>query len=493
MTNLTTMLYQTQQIRSIEHLATTRYELSESALVLRAGIAAFKVLREYWPEAQRITVFCGKGNNGGDGYVLARLAHEHGLNVVVRYIGAFESLRGPALAAAQACLADGVDVQPYNDSEFLGADVLVDALLGIGLVDEIKEEYMQPIRAMNRLDKPILAIDIPSGIEPNTGRVMGVAVKATVTVTFLGLKQGLVTGQALEYCGEIRCAGLDLPESIYAEVPASAKLLYLSRLYHYLPPRERDANKGNFGHVLVVGGNKGMGGAARLAGEAAARVGAGLVSVATRSEHVALISGSRPELMAHATESPADLPELLKKATFIVIGPGLGQDRWAQELFDRIVATDLPMVVDGDALNLLAKNPIKKDEWILTPHPGEASRLLKCSVDDIQNDRFASVKKLQCEYGGVCVLKGAGTIIEGRKGVPRVCIAGNPGMASGGIGDVLSGVIAGLAGQDLSLEKAAQLGVLVHATAGDKVAREDGERGLLALDLMPELRKLVNP
>jgi len=257
------------------------------------------------------------------------------------------------------------------------------------------------------------------------------------------------------------------------------------------PKRPKDAHKGNFGHVLVVGGNKGMCGAARLAAEAAARIGAGLISVATRTEHILAITAARPELMCHGIQTGADLTPLLARATVLLIGPGLGRDAWAQALYQHALASPLPKVVDADALNLLSVKPTRQNNWILTPHPGEAGRLLGCSLATIQADRVLAAKQLQECYQGVVVLKGAGSIVQSSC-TSYLCAAGNPGMASGGMGDVLGGVIAGLLAQGFELEKAASLGTLLHALAGDKAATEGGERGLLAMDLMPYLRKLVN-
>jgi NAD(P)H-hydrate epimerase len=275
------------------------------------------------------------------------------------------------------------------------------------------------------------------------------------------------------------------------ETPAEATLLDLATLLPILSSRKRDTHKGHYGHVLVIGGNRGMSGAVRLAGEAAARVGAGLVSIGTNKQHAALISVMRPELMSHAVESVDDLAKLVAKASVLVIGPGLGQDEWAQQLLAQaLVATQLK-VVDADGLNLLANNPSQRHDWLLTPHPGEAARLLNCTTAEIQADRFAAVIELKRRYGGVVVLKGTGTLIACGEKV-GMCPFGNPGMASGGMGDVLSGVLGGLIAQGIDLETAAQLGVLLHSKAADHVAQTQGERGMLALDLMPELQKLVN-
>lgn len=258
-----------------------------------------------------------------------------------------------------------------------------------------------------------------------------------------------------------------------------------------LKPRPRDAYKGLFGHALIVGGDYGMPGAVRLAGEAALRIGAGLVSIATKKEHVSAMVSERPEMMAHGIETANDLARLLKKATVLVVGTGLGQTSWSQHLFNQVLTTSQVKVIDADALNLLAKQPKKSEHWILTPHPGEAARLLQCDIKDILADRIYSVKKLQQKYGGVIVLKGAGSLICTAKSV-SICQAGNPGMASGGMGDILSGVIGGLLAQHFTLQQAAELGVYVHAAAGDMAAAQGGERGLLASDLLTYLRKLIN-
>jgi hydroxyethylthiazole kinase-like uncharacterized protein yjeF len=263
-------------------------------------------------------------------------------------------------------------------------------------------------------------------------------------------------------------------------------------LQESFPARPRNAHKGDFGHVLVIGGNHSMGGAVRLAAEAAARVGAALVTVATRPAHVPALLAARPELMCHGIDSPAEIQPLLARATVILLGPGLGRDGWAEEIYSCVMENPLPKVIDADGLNILSsKNTPPQDNWILTPHPGEAGRLLGCPTATVQADRSLAAVQLQQRYGGVVVLKGMGSIVQGNN-APYICTAGNPGMATGGMGDVLGGVIAGLLAQGLTLEKAASVGTLVHALAADQAALE-GERGLLAMDLMPYLRKGVNP
>lgn len=271
-----------------------------------------------------------------------------------------------------------------------------------------------------------------------------------------------------------------------------AEVLKLAQFSRYLKPRRRDCHKGQCGHVLIVGGEVGYSGAVRMAGEAAIRVGAGLVSIATRAEHAMLLNLTRPELMCHGVTKTAELMPLLEKASVVIVGPGLGRSAWAKKLFNNVLKSGKPVIVDADGLNLLAKNPQQKKQWILTPHPGEAARLLQKTTAEIQSDRTAAVRQLQKQYGGVCVLKGAGSLIfSSEHAVPSICKAGNPGMATAGMGDVLTGVIGGLLAQGVPLLDAAKLGVLIHAMAAD-LAVEEGERGLLAMDLMVYLRQLVN-
>lgn len=267
--------------------------------------------------------------------------------------------------------------------------------------------------------------------------------------------------------------------------------LRLTQFASYLKPRLQDTHKGHYGHVLLVGGDYGFSGAIRLAAEGALRVGAGLVSVVTRPEHAVVLNASRPEIMCHSGEAKKELDILLTKVSVIIIGPGMGQSSWAKKLLTEVLDSKKPLVVDADALNILAKNPEKHSHWILTPHPGEAARLLQKTPQEIQHDRLHAIKKLQHTFGGVCVLKGAHSLILASTGLPAVCEAGNPGMATAGMGDVLSGVIGGLVAQGMSLSIAAKLGVLVHALAGDLAAKE-GQRGMIASDLMPYLRRVVN-
>ncbi len=485
-------LYSAEQVRELDRLAIEEHGIPGSTLMERAGKVAFGVLCTRWPLARHISVLCGMGNNGGDGYVLARHAHEAGREVSVIQVGDASRLHGDARSAADAATASGLITVPYDREKLARADVVVDALLGTGLDRDVSGEWAEAINTVNEQAEAVLSIDIPSGLHADSGRVMGCVVRADATITFIGLKRGLFTGQGMEYSGEVLFHDLGVSAEVYRGVGSSAERLDLGCVQALLSRRPRAAHKGRFGHVLVVGGDEGFAGAARMASEAAGRVGAGLVSLATRSAHAGYICAARPEIMSHGTEDPKDLAPLIERASVIAVGPGLGQSPWGMSLFTKVVEHTLPMVLDADALNLLAADPVTRDHWILTPHPGEAARLLGCSIAEIEADRFTAATEIQRRFGGVAVLKGAGTVITDANGQCAVCHQGNPGMASGGMGDVLTGCIAGFLAQGFSAGDAARVGVCLHAAAGDLAAKE-GERGLLASDLMPWLRRLVNP
>lgn len=486
-------LYRVAQLREFDRRAIHAAGIPGYQLMARAAGAALRELRRQWPAAGRIRIVCGAGNNAGDGYVLARLAQADGLDVRVGHLADPQALSGDARTAWLDAQRAGVPLAAFTPALCSDADVIVDALLGSGLQRPLDAAWRDAVRHMNEASAPRLALDIPSGLHADTGAVLGAAVQADVTVTFIADKPGLHTGSGPDCAGRVVVDALDVPANVLADSTPAAFRLMPAWLQSALPGRRpRSAHKGAFGHVLVLGGQPGMGGAARLAAEAAARVGAGLVSVATHPAHAGQIIGGRPELMVHAVAADGDLTELLRRATVLVTGPGLGQDAWGRALMAQAAGSALPQVVDADGLNLLARQPARNDRRILTPHPGEAARLLGCSAADVQADRYAAVREIQVRYGGVVVLKGAGTLIADAEGC-RVVTAGNPGMAGGGVGDVLAGVIGGLGAQGLSLPMAAAAGALLHALAGDAAAQAGGERGLLAADLFPQLRRLANP
>ena len=483
-------LYTAAQTRALDRCAIDEHQVPGITLMSRAANAAFDCLLNSWPNAECIQVLCGTGNNGGDGFLIADLAHKRGIPVAVLQVGDSGKISGDALLARNQALANGVDIQSFEEGVVMSLGVVVDAMLGTGLGGDVRGEYLEAIEEINAAGAPVLAVDIPSGLCADTGRVLGASVRADMTITFIGLKRGLFTLDAMDYTGELQFADLNVPTQIYQQVPADAYRLELEPLLEELPPRPATAHKGLYGTVLVVGGDYGMAGAAAMAAEAALRCGAGLVRVATRPEHVAALVARTPEVMPMGVESGDDLQPLLDAADVLVVGPGLGQSPWSEYLLQAAIASGKPMVLDADGLNMLAAGKVApRPGLVITPHPGEAGRLLSCSSAEIQADRFAAVRQLQSQTGAVSVLKGNGTLIAGADQV-LLSDYGNPGMASGGMGDVLSGVIGSLLAQGMDPTEAAALGVCLHGAAAD-IAAEEGMRGLAATDLIPWLRELL--
>ena len=490
-------LYTAAQTRELDRLAIEKAGIPGDILMTRAGEAAFVLLRDCWPQARNIAVVCGSGNNGGDGYVVALLAAHAGLHPQVFASTPVASLKGDALTMAERVQAEGLpitDICDADDVDFASADVIVDGLLGTGLRGPVRPNLIPLIHAINRAGKPVLALDIPSGLSADSGAAPGDAVRADHTITFIGVKRGLLTGEGPALTGSLHFDALKVPEDIFDLVPADCRRPTLEAFHQHMPARRVTAHKGDFGHVLVVGGDYGYAGAAVLAAQAAARCGAGLVSLATRREHCALMLTRQPEIMVRGVDNADDLQALLERASVVVIGPGLGQGPWGRALLTRVLGSKLPRVLDADALNLVAGDgfvPVAAPQ-VLTPHPGEAGRLLGVATGAVQQDRFAAVRRLQKHYGGTVLLKGAGTLIASADMPMALNTSGNPGMATGGMGDVLSGVIGALLAQGLGAHDAARFGALIHGLAADQAACSEGERGLLASDLLGPLRRLVN-
>jgi NAD(P)H-hydrate epimerase len=454
----------------------------------RAAAAAYASLHRRWPRARRLLVLAGAGNNGGDAFELATLALHDGLEIDLRATSA-ESTGDAALARAAFAQAGGVVAA--IDAPFAPFDVAVDGLFGTGLARPIEGAAAALIERANAAGRPILALDLPSGLDADSGVRLGPTIRAAATIAFVGWKRGLFTADANDACGERELAPLGIPVAARDAIAADAWLMGES-LWALLPPRPHNVHKGMFGHVLALGGNDGMGGAIRLAAEAALRSGAGLVSVATRPDHVVALNAARPEIMAHGVDDSSSLGALLATATTLALGPGLGVDAWAQMLYEAALAAGKPCVIDADALNLLARRGERPPaSAILTPHPGEAARLLGSDAATVQRDRFGAARRLAAHFGAVVVLKGSGSLVADPAGDVAVCPWGNPGMAAGGFGDVLTGVIAALLAQGLSARDAARLGVAVHARAGDLAAAGE-PRGLVAGDLVGALRQVVN-
>lgn len=486
--DLTVALYTAEQVRRIDRSAIDDCGIAGFELMRRAADAVFATLRRRWPDARRIAVLAGRGNNGGDALLVGGLALQHGLDVDA--FAAADAPAGDAKRARDSFLEAGGRIARFADADFAAADVIVDGVFGTGLARAVEGEAAAVIARANESGVPILAVDIPSGLSADTGMRLGTAIQAEATVSLVAWKRGLFTGDAADCVGARELAPLDVPAAAYAQIAPDAVLLGGVGA-RTLPPRRGNVNKGHFGHVLAIGGDRGMGGAIRLAGEAALRCGAGLVSVATRSDNVAALIAGRPELMPRAVEDEMALEPMLGRATVVAIGPGLGRDEWGRALWRAASPTQLPLVVDADAINLLALEPRTLPNAVLTPHPGEAARLLATDTASVQADRFAAARELAKRYAAIVVLKGAGSLVAAPDGRVAACPWGNAGMASGGMGDVLTGVVAALLAQGLSAWDAACTGVALHARAGD-LAAGDAPRGLVASDLFAPLRELVN-
>ncbi len=483
-------VYAAAQVRAMDRYAIEQADIPGYTLMQRAGAAALATLVRRWPGASPIAVLCGGGNNAGDGYVLARLAAAAGLKVRVLALTDPARLRGDAATAFADFAAAGGRHEGFDASALQGGGLVVDALLGTGADRPVEGALRDCIEAANASGLPVLALDIPSGLDADTGLPHGAAIRASCTITFVGLKSGLYLGEAPDYVGLLEFAGLAVPAAARAAQPPVMRRVQEETLALALPARRRSAHKGEHGRVLIIGGFA-MAGAARLAGEAALRTGAGLVSIATGEKSAAAIVAGQPELICHALRSAAGLEPLLAAADAVAVGPGLGLGRAMPRFLQAAADAGKPLVVDADALTLLSRQPKQCADWILTPHPGEAARLLGSDVAAVQKNRLDAVREIVARYGGICVLKGANTLVHSASAGTWVCDRGNPGMATAGTGDVLTGVIVALLASGGDALQCALAGVLLHAESGDRAARA-GERGLIAGDLIAELHRAVN-
>ncbi|GLR63654.1 bifunctional ADP-dependent NAD(P)H-hydrate dehydratase/NAD(P)H-hydrate epimerase [Marinospirillum insulare] len=472
-------------------------------LMQKAARSAWQLLEKRWPKTERINVFCGGGNNGGDGLLLALYAAQAGYPIRLWLAVDPNSYTNEAALAWQEVAAYGLQPETSDPCqiEFTANELLVDALLGIGLKGEVRGQLKAWIKAINSAPSQVFALDTPSGLLVDTGQLAGTSVEADLTLTFIALKAGLFTGLGVDASGEVVLSDLGISASDWSVVP----LAYLQQNNQTspLPMRKKNNHKGSHGRLLIIGGLKGMGGAALITAQAALRTGAGMVKVLTATEHLAAFLATQPEMMVEGliTSSEAKLKEQVSAAFLwadvLVIGPGLGQGDLAKQLWQLSFEFAGPTLVDADALNLWAKGivPPAKAQRVITPHPGEAVRLLKPLPSETLDDRLALVSHLANKTQSVALLKGAGSLVVDYSSSgarqPIICPFGNPGMGVAGMGDLLSGCIAALMAQGLTAYEAAQEGMRIHALAGDRAAA-DQPRGLLPTDLLPFLRELVN-
>lgn len=487
-----TPVYRTDEIRRIEAAAAGGPDAPR--LMERAGLAAAELARELaGGTGKRIVVFAGPGNNGGDAFVVARHLKHWWFDVRLVFTGEAAKLSADAAAAFEAWRAAGGEVATDLASG-RAPGLVVDGLFGIGLQRELAGRYAVLVDWINGANAPVLALDVPSGIESDSGRVLGCAVRAAHTITFIALKPGLLTLDGPDHAGTLHVAPLGLEPP--ALVPPRGAVIGEQVLQRALARRSLNSHKGSYGNAAIIGGAAGMVGAALLAGRAALKLGAGRVYVGLEAADGPPVDPVRPELMLRHAADVLELDAL----TCLAIGPGLGQSDEARRLLHAALVSDLPLVIDADALNLLAVSDALREKIgtrtaaaILTPHPAEAARLLGLKTAEIQRDRVASALNLAQRFRCGVVLKGAGSVCAWPDGLWAVNTTGNPGMASAGMGDVLTGILAALLAQGAAPDTALAAGVYLHGAAADAaVAQGKGPIGLAAGETIDYARALMN-
>ena len=499
-------LYTASETRKIDNLAIKAKGISGYSLMqMAAEFTLDVILREFSP-VEELIIFCSKGKNSGDGFLLGSFAKEFGLEVTIVMSNTSNVIKGVSRKAFEEMKDAKVKIISTKSVEKLKVSnktVIVDALIGTGLKGNLRKNIKESILALNKLGVklPVLSLDIPSGVNPDTGDADDIAVYADITATFVAQKRGCFTSVGKKFSGEIVYSDLEIPKNLFSKITSTSYVVDYEDSINKVVYREQDAHKGHFGNVVIVGGDRGLGGAGLLSSRAAVYSGAGLTSLVTRPEHVSASLVSCPEVMVKGVDSGQDIEEHLVKPDVIAIGPGLGQSAWSEQMIQRVFweaeKRDVSIIMDADALNLLTKLKLSSDlpkRLILTPHPGEAARLLNTSVAVIESNRFSAAAKIQKKFNATVVLKGSGTVICHKSGGTQkwgICDSGNPGMATGGMGDVLTGIIAGLLAQGLTLKEAAEAGVDLHAKAADQASLEFGEAGLTSSDVINELKYLL--
>lgn len=474
------------ECREIDRIAVEELGISGYRLMYRAALFAMAELLERWSQPKSVSIVCGSGNNAGDGYLLAGALHSRQIPVQIVQVGDATRMKGDAKQAFESITKLGLEFSREQD---LSGEVVVDALLGTGARGKVRPAFADAIGRINASDKPVLALDLPSGVDADTGGfLIEEPVKADVTTCFVGRKLALLTGKARNVAGDVVTSALEIPLEAFQPV-TGLPVLPTNESERALPERRPSSHKRHFGHVLIVGGNRGMGGAVLLAGEACLRTGAGLVSVVTHPDHAGNLLSRRPELMVRGSVDGEIDPSLLDRADVIAIGPGLGVDEWARQLLENVYASNKPLIVDADALNLHANGTyVLPRKSVVTPHPGEAARLLNTSTTVIENDRLGTIKQLTAQLHAVGVLKGAGSLVGDDGETYAICDIAEPALSTAGSGDVLTGIIAATYAQLGEPLCATALGVYLHASAGQRARSHSDGRGVIAGDLIDSLR-----
>jgi len=483
-------IYRTADIRTIESLAAAAGP--SPTLMERAGLAAAQIARErLLADRRSVMVIAGPGNNGGDGFVVARHLKQWWYRVSVLFTGDATRLSDDARGACDAWLAAGGTLTERLPEQ--PSDLVVDALFGIGLTRSVEGRHAELIEWMNRQRAPVLSLDIPSGLAADTGAVLGHAVRATLTVTFIALKPGLLTLDGPDHVGEWIVADLGL--DVESLQPPMGRVIGAEHLAHVLAPRLRNSHKGSFGSLGIVGGAAGMTGAALLTGRAALQLGAGRIYLGLLRKDLG-VDPIQPELMLREADETVEMPNL----NCLVVGPGLGQSPPARSAVARALERDAPLVLDADALNVLGAHEALRDACrarraatLLTPHPAEAARLLNSDTAAVQADRVQSALELALRYRAAVALKGAGTVVATPDGHWSVNLTGNPGLASAGMGDVLSGICGALLAQSVEPYAALSAAIHLHGRAADVCAEMlGGWIGMTASEVTAAARGVLN-
>jgi len=495
-----------EQMRELDRLTIEDYGIPGIVLMENAGITAFESTLDMLDEVEdpMILVICGPGNNGGDGYVVARHLHNTGASVHIAHIGELDSVRGDARTNMLIASKMGIAIHEKPTEDHLwtminDSDLVVDALLGTGTSGPARSAISDVISMVNSSCKPVIALDIPSGIDVDSGQLPGESILADVTVTFGLPKVGLVTYPAAHRVGRLVIAGISIPSSVVDASKCAAHLITREEAAIGIPDRSADSHKGTFGHLAVVAGSIGMTGAVTLSALGGLRIGTGLVTMlvpesinpivevkVTEAMSVPIAEGSKGKFGLLSRDTV--LKEIVKRDA-LVLGPGIGRDDdtvlFVHEVLESV---ECPVVLDADALYAVSKDlsvlsKVKAD-IVLTPHPGEMAMLLGTATSEIQSNRLEVAIKFAVDYGVTLVLKGAGTVVASPDGTAYINPTGCSGMATGGVGDVLSGMIGGLLAQGVGAELAAVTGVYLHGLAGELASDKLGEAAMLASDLV---------
>ncbi len=506
-----------ETMRNLDRKAIEEFGIPGMVLMENAARGTVGALLRHFPDlaSKRVGILAGRGNNGGDGFAVARYLLNRGVSCTTYVFAAREELKGDAAANLQVLTRMGGDiVEILNMEEWQvqrgrvsSCDLLIDAIFGTGLKGEVKGFFREIIEFVNSLRRPVVSVDIPSGLDSDSGKIWGACIRAGLTATFGLLKRGLLLLPGAEYCGKIILVDISLPRSAVEEEEIRDHLLEGAEFLPLLLPRDRASHKGQFGHLLVLAGSAGKTGAASMVCQAALRVGTGLITLGIPESLNSILevklTEPMTELLPETKERTLSLAgqgrilELCARKSALAIGPGLSTNAETVRLVQKLIrSTDLPCVIDADGLNALAGklDSLRKgsNHFVLTPHPGEMARMLGTSVQEVENDRIQTARDFAQKYGVTLVLKGARSLVASQGGDVFINPTGNPGMASGGMGDVLTGMIGGFLAQGLTPLEAAKMGVYLHGLTGDYVARRKGERGLTAMDLVEDAPQVLN-